>query len=288
MIRTKRTISWLIIATLTAPACQTGVRGGHYIAYDTSTARPIELKGMVQRMAGADVVFLGEEHDNDAGHNVQFWTTRMLHALRPGLILSMEMFEADVQEVLDAYLAGEIDEENFLANSRPWGNYREHYRPAVEWARANGVPVIAANIPRSLARSVSHGRVERVMGERHAPWGLNVNEPEYRSRFDEAMGEHGNSGTTDLDSWFAAQCIKDDRMAESIIGALEASDVDLPLVIHWCGRFHSDRDQGTVSRLLRRRPDLDVEVVSMSSGGRLSRELDHSERISGDFVVRVP
>ncbi|MAF64298.1 MAG: hypothetical protein CMJ84_01385 [Planctomycetes bacterium] len=288
MTLNQRTTSLLLLAVLTAPACQTGVRGGRYIAFDTATARPVELADMAERMAGADVVFLGEEHDNDVGHKVQFWTTRMLHAHRPGVILSMEMFEADVQETLDAYLAGEIDERTFLENSRPWGNYFEHYRPAVEWAKANGVPVVAANIPRPLARSVSRGHASRVVGDRHAPWGLTVDEPSYRARFEEAMGGHGDGADKSLDNWFAAQCIKDDRMAESIIDALEQYEDDDPLVVHWCGRFHSDRGEGTVSRMLRRRPGLDVKVVSMSSGERLGRTLEESERASGAYVIRVP
>ena len=35
----------------------------------------------------------------------------------------------DVQGVLDDYLAGRIDEAEFLSGSRPWQNYRTGYRP---------------------------------------------------------------------------------------------------------------------------------------------------------------
>ena len=69
--------------------------------------------------------------------------------------MSMEMFERDVQPVLDDYLAGRIPESAMLAKSRPWGNYRVGYREIVEFAKAKGYPVIAANIPRRLASSLA-------------------------------------------------------------------------------------------------------------------------------------
>ena len=37
-----------------------------------------------------------------------------MHARRQDIVLSMEMFERDVQGVLDDYLRGRIDEESFL------------------------------------------------------------------------------------------------------------------------------------------------------------------------------
>ena len=52
------------------------------------------------------------------------------------LVLSLEMFEADNQFVLNEYLAGRITEEEFLAKSRPWPRYKTDYRQLVEFAKA--------------------------------------------------------------------------------------------------------------------------------------------------------
>lgn len=71
------------------------------------------------------------------------------------MIVSLEMFERDVQPLLDQYLAGTISEANFLAGSRPWDRYTTDYRPMVELARVHGWPVVASNIPRPLASGVS-------------------------------------------------------------------------------------------------------------------------------------
>ena len=249
------------------------------------------LAGMVEELAAADVVFLGEEHDNDVGHRLQLETVRALHAVRPDLVLTLEQFEADVQRPLDLYLAGGLSEEEFLASSRPWPNYAEHYRPLIEYARACGIPVIAANVPRPEARRVAYEGLEVSEELPHAPWSVWVEEAEYADRFAAAMGRaHMAEDDDGLRNWFAAQCIKDDKMAESIVRAITAGRADggNPLVVHLCGRFHSDYGLGTASRVLRRRPTLDVRVVGMVSGPDLERELEGDELLIGDFVWRVP
>lgn len=249
--------------------------------------REVALSEAADALAACDVVFLGEEHDNDVGHALQLLLTELLLRRRGALALSLEMFERDVQGTLDRYLAGEIDEERFLAESRPWGNYAEHYRPAVELARSRGLPVLAANVPRDLARRVSARGLDAVEGEPHAAREVHLGDGPYRARFAEAItGGHPGFEPGKLDRWYAAQCLKDDTMAESIADFL--SRPRGPLVVHWCGSFHSDYGLGTVERLLMRRPDLRVGVVSMISGELDEKALEAFGRDLADYVLLVP
>lgn len=61
---------------------------------------------MIDRLARADVVFVGEQHDDPETHRAE---ADLLDAIgrrgRP-VVLSLEMFERDVQPVVDDYLAG--------------------------------------------------------------------------------------------------------------------------------------------------------------------------------------
>lgn len=288
--RSKRAAAALPLLLVLLASCRaSGERVDHRIyAGDGAEAA---FDAMIADLSEADVVFLGEEHDNDVGHRLQLETVRALHAARPELVISLEQFEADVQGVLDLYLAGGIDEAEFLERSRPWPNYAEHYRPVIEYARANGLEVVAANVPRPEARRVAYEGLG-VAGElEHAPWSTWVEEPEYAERFAAAMGRaHMAEEDEGLRNWFAAQCTKDDKMAESIARAVVAgrSAGGDPLVVHLCGRFHSDYRLGTASRLLRRLPTLDVRVVGMDSGGDLGRGLEGDELRLGDYVWRVP
>src|SRR6185437_372239 len=94
-----------------------------------------------------DVIFLGEWHDHPGNHLAEMALFRAIHQRAPRVALSMEQFERDVQPVLDDYMAGRIGEENLMSRGRAWSNYAESYRPLVEYAKENGLHVIAAEAP---------------------------------------------------------------------------------------------------------------------------------------------
>lgn len=247
----------------------------------TAPGPRVSLEDLVADVSTYDVVFLGEEHDNDVGHLQQLLILKMLHSEHPALVLSMEMFERDVQETLDDYLAGTIDEEEFLADSRPWGNYRTHYRPLVEYAKKHGLRVIAANVPRSLAGKVSSEGVEAVVGDPHAARQTSAPKDEYWTAFQAAMEGHGGVDETTIYRYYQSQCLKDDTMAEAIVDVIQASDPP-PFVVHVNGKFHSDARLGTAARVSWRMPSLRIAVVSMDT------ELNAFRTGEGAYLLRVP
>jgi uncharacterized iron-regulated protein len=253
---------------------------------DTASGASLTFDELADALSLYDVVFLGEEHDNDVIHRLQAELSEALVLRRGDVILSLEMFERDAQPALDEYLAGTIDEQAFLARSRPWPNYAEHYRPAIELAKREGLPVLAGNVPRPLAARVVREGPLRVLSAPYAPRYVLLPDGLYRARFDAIMGGHGGIEGVDPDDVFASQCIKDDAMAESIADALALHPG--ALVVHWCGCFHSDAHLGTVERLARRRPDLTIAVVTPTTGGDLGAPLTDEERANGDFVLRAP
>ena len=125
---------------------------------------PSSLEAVMAAMGDVDVVFVGETHNDPTAHMLQ---AELLKAafMRYGagnaagqprpVTLSMEMFERDVQYVVEEYLADLITEKQFLASSRPWQNYETDYRPLVEFARAHRLAVVAANAPRRYVNRVT-------------------------------------------------------------------------------------------------------------------------------------
>ncbi len=130
----------------------------------TSEGEPASLDDVMRAMAGVDAVLVGEIHTDPVGHWVEAELLRGAlelvqsgeesGALRP-LALSLEMFERDVQGILDEYLQDLITESQFTSSARPWEYYDEDYRAMVEMAKEKGVPVIAANAPRRYVNRVS-------------------------------------------------------------------------------------------------------------------------------------
>ena len=266
---------------------------GNATLLSTPDGTSVSLAEAADQLAEADVVFLGELHDNGLGHAVQLALTEALAERRGKIILSMEMLERDCQPTLDLYLRGALTESEFKGIARLWPNYDEHYRGAVEFCKAAGHPVLAANVYRPIASSVAREGLTTASGD---PWAArSVTAPadgEYRRRFNEVMGGHGDSmDHSALDRIFAAQCIKDDTMAESIVNALAAipEGSAAPQVVHWNGRFHSDFGLGTVERVQLRRPDLRVAVVSMvSRRPTRSEPLTNEELAQGQFLIVAP
>src|SRR5262245_14970879 len=141
--------SILLTAALGA-GCAVPVR----VVAPANLAADVPRERLAADLAAADVVVFGERHDATALHAEHLRILRELHAQRADLVVTMEMFERDVQPVLWQYLVGDIDESEFLARSRPWPNYGTDYRPIIEFARANRVEVLAANAPRATVARV--------------------------------------------------------------------------------------------------------------------------------------
>ncbi len=265
--------------------------------FDTRRRRFIDLETLISRIAkDPDVAFLGEFH-NDAGtHVLQAAVLEGVQRRREGkVVLALEMFERDVQPQVDDYLAGSIDETAFLAQSRPWPNYRTDYRPMVEFAKAQSWPVIAGNVPRRLAQIVSRRGLLALdsIPESDKPFIARENlcpRNAYWERFRETMGDmsgHGMQMSPDqLESmvWrtYEAQCVKDEAMAESIVAARTAHNT---LVIHANGAFHSDYRLGTAERVKRRDPRARQIVVSFAPIADLDAANGRERRKIGDYVV---
>lgn len=261
------------------------------------TAAEVSFDEAVQDLAGRDVVFLGEEHDSVPGHEMELKFVQALHKLRPDLVISMEMFERDVQGVLDDYLAGRISEEEFTKHARPWPHYAEHYRPIIEYAKKNNLDVIAGNVPRRIASDRAKGTLPAAADQVFVPRSTSAPEDAYWTNFQGAMGGHGMAGhgggghgddaAQTMRHFYAAQCLKDDAMAEAIADYLAKHAYRTPLVVHLCGKFHSDAGLGTVARLVDRAPLLQIGVVSMETliG---DAELDATEiRRRAHYIIKM-
>jgi uncharacterized iron-regulated protein len=264
--------------------------------YDSKRKRIIDFEAMAAALAKADIVFLGEQHDDPRTHQLEAAVLEGIARRRPEPgVLALEMFERDVQQPVDAYLARNIPEAEFLSGSRPWPNYRTDYRPLVEFARAHGWPVIAGNVPRRYASMVARGGLAALdtLPERaRALIATDIACPrdDYWKRFRETMGDMSGHGMQlspeqlEATVWrtYEAQCIKDETMAESVVAAFKAHGAP---VVHANGAFHSDYGLGTAARVKRRLPAAKVVVVSFVPVADLDTIDGKAMRKLGDYVV---
>ncbi|MGQ0766291.1 MAG: ChaN family lipoprotein [Gemmatimonadota bacterium] len=266
--------------------------------FDTRSRQFVNFGAMVDAAAGAEVVFFGEYHDDATAHVVEAALLAAVGERREKVVLSLEMFERDVQVSLDRWLRGDLSDSAFLAVSRPWPRYATDYRPLVEVARRKGWPVIASNVPRPIASAVGRSGlpVLDTLGTRRdlVAAAISCPEDEYYRRFLAAMPSHdaGTGGqATDAaakraanDRFYLAQCIKDETMAESIQRAAVAFGSG-SLVIHYNGAFHSDFRDGTASRVARRMPAARLLVISAVPVADLAAADGVAHAARADFIV---
>jgi len=273
-----------VFAFLFLVACEAAPR-----IVGTANETAVSVEAAAADLATADVVVLGEMHGVRGVHRVHWQLIEAMHSRRPEMVIAMEMFERDVQGILLKYLGGVIDEATFLADARPWPGYDTDYRWVIEFARSNGVVVLAANAPRKLARAVAQGGIEAVAGNPHVARATTAPEDSYWDAFVDAMQGHGNmSGPGSLQRFYAAQCLKDDTMAESIVDYLEEHRGSKPLAVLICGKMHSDYGRGAVARIRSRMPSLDIRVVSCETVDDIGANVYSSQRDIGDYVIVAP
>ena len=237
---------------------------------DGKTGARLSFEEFLDRLAKQDAVFLGETHIDETTHRVELGVYEGLLARRPQkVVLAMEMFERDVQPALDAYLAGTMEEPQFRAHARPWGNYDTAYRPLIERAKAEKAPVVASNFPAPLRRKLdqAEGKLESLTAEERAlaPAKLMANTPAYWRRVDNAIRGHaammGPKPAADDPRLTSTQSLWDNTMGESC--ALALAKHPGSTILHVNGGFHSEYWDGTARQLRLRNDKARIATVAI-------------------------
>jgi uncharacterized iron-regulated protein len=222
----------------------------------------LNLEQALEALLGYNVIFYGEEHDSRVAHERELALFAELSGRDESLVLALEMFERDVQDALNAYLEGSLPEDTFLELSRPWPNYKEDYRPLVEFAKDHGIPVIAANVPRRAAAGVAMADEISSDGmEKNSiclPKHIHLDSEEYYERFVALLNKMPPSAPMrqlNAKALYKAQVLKDAVMAASLEPFLARR------ILFCCGRFHAGYHLGIPYQLQKNHPELKLAVV---------------------------
>ena len=259
-----------------------------------------DLEALLADAAGADVVFVGEDHDDANTHRLERVLLEGLARRRGDIVLALEMFERDVQEPFDHFQMGHVDEADFLREARPWDRYATFYKPLVDFAIDHRWPVVAANVPRAIAAEVAASGLDvlaKKSPEEQAWFARERQCPlqgDFFKRFREAMSDHDSpsakpsSSEQAMDRYYFAQCLKDETMGESIAQAYAGLAIGgkRPLVVSINGDFHTDFRGGLVERTARRLPDKRLVIVTIQAVRDVDRPTSTSEdRKRADYII---
>lgn len=254
----------------------------------TGAGVPVDYPQMLKILAQSDLVFFGELHNNPISHWLQLEVTKDLYEVKKSdLVLAAEMFESDNQVIMDEYLQGLISQSRFEAECRLWPNYKNDYKPLVEFAKEHKLKFVSSNVPRryaSLVSSKGFEGLDSLSGEALAfiaplPFDYDPEVPCYKSMME--MGGQGMPAhvTANLPK---AQALKDVTMAFFTLKEFTTGK----LILHYNGAYHSQNHEGIIWYVNKMVPGLDIQVIHTVSQKDVY-SLEDVNKGLGDYILVV-
>ncbi|PLX87069.1 MAG: hypothetical protein C0618_07615 [Desulfuromonas sp.] len=231
-------------------------RVGDTIHLPTGLAASAET--MYSHAQQAQIIYVGETHDNPASHQLQLEILAHLQEAAPGNIsLAMEMFTPEQQAALDHWSNGELSEKEFIKDVQWYQNWQidfDYYRPLLTFARDNRIPVIGLNAPKDLVRAIGRAPVDQQPEEI-----LNrLPEFDFADPYQQAMtkaiyGDHPVSSPM-KEGFLRIQTLWDETMAETLATYLSSDEGQGRQVMVIAGGNHVSYGFGIPRRVFRRLP----------------------------------
>lgn len=188
----------------------------------------LDFEALAARLAQKRVVMIGEVHDRYDHHLNQLELICRLHRRHPDLAIGLEFFQQPFQDPLDAYLERHIDTREMLVKTEYYNRWQFDYRlyaPILEFAREQGIPVVALNAPQEISSKVAREGISALSDAERAqlPAQLDHNNlPGYRKRLRAVFEQHPEIQHMSFDKFVEAQLLWDETMAERAARYLKA------------------------------------------------------------------
>jgi len=249
------------------------------------------LKNIINEIGNEKIIYVGESHNNLNHHLNQLRVVKALHKKGLKVAIGMEMFQQQFQKEIDDYIAGKTDLNGFLKQTQYFKRWKfdyNLYKPIIDYAKQNQLPIIALNIDRNITKKVSkNGLLYLSQKERKLlPKQIDQSNLEYKSRLSTIFTQHYKDGNKtklhqpstvsdqlNTDFYYQSQLIWDEIMAQNIDDFIQKNPVYVIVVI--AGSGHIQGHSGIPSRVYRRN-GLPYKVILN----------DTYSRKTGDIVLR--
>ncbi len=121
----------------------------------------IDREAFIEEISNLDVIIIGESHQSNRHHRFQLEIIEALQSTNVDLAVGFEMFKDESQGSLDLWIAGGIPKDTFKKVyyenwQAPWSKYEK----ILLYIRKHGIPAIALNLPRDIAREALSKKVK--------------------------------------------------------------------------------------------------------------------------------
>ncbi|MEO1695378.1 MAG: ChaN family lipoprotein [Pseudomonadota bacterium] len=276
--RARRTIQQLTIAVLIACAIITSPAAPVAATAPTKATVCGLTADETRAFRAADIVLIGEIHDNPAHHTKQaclvdaFATSKATDApdaaTTPTLV--WEHIDATQAPALTAYLNTANPTAAGLANAVGWQKTGwpswDMFAPIAEAALQNKLPMASGDAPRTQVRAVARGGLKALASDTIARIGLDsaLPAPLQRDLLDELAASH--CGLIPAEAFVTmadAQRYRDASLADALVTAMRKSGSAILVA----GNGHVRSDRGVPWHLKRMAPNAEVFVVAQAETG---------------------
>lgn len=228
---------------------------------------------LLQRLAVAPKVLVGERHDNPDHHALQLWLLRALASQRPQGSLLLEMLTPNQQPRVDqvraALQAGQAPKDVLAELDWQAGWAWSLYGPLVQHALRQPYPLLTANLERREIMQI-YTQVPLLKGE------ASTAQPVQEALRQQIAQSHCNLlPHSQLPAMLAVQQQRDRRMAEALLAAPAPS-------LLFAGAFHVRRDLGVPLHLQDLQADQGLQVLILAGVG------SEVSAASADYVWYTP
>jgi len=289
-------IAVFFLITFYYPSLSAQITEKNYKIYSVKLAKEVSINDIVEDMKAYDVLFYGEEHNDSVTHFLEHKILESLFAKYSNAVtLSMEMFERDVQPIMNEYLTSEIKEKSFKKDARAWGNYRD-YKPMIEFCKKNKLDVVCANAAGRYSNLAGRKGQKALMAlpkeskKYFAPLPYDTASGKY---YDKLMGLSHDAADTSKKapplkgmggfSLIMAQSLWDATMAYSISEYLKTNKTKKVFQVN--GRFHSDEGFAAVTQLKKYNPKTKILIISSASDDSFPNIDWNIHKQLGDYII---
>lgn len=256
--------------------------------HDTASGRNLAFADAIDKLAKADIVLLGEQHDNPEHHRLQADIAHALAARGRRLVIAFEMIDGSQQALLDGFLASRPHHAAGLGDLLGWAQsgwldwalYRPIADAALTQADPPARPIRTANLPIAMARDIARnglaaGGLDDGLAETLRK--ASARDPAVLAAHARDIGDShcGMLPERALAPFALAQYARDAVMADSILAARDDSPEVLVLLI--AGNGHVRRDVGVPLHAARLQPALKVLSVGLVE--------DEAPRVGAPFDI---
>lgn len=252
-------------------------------------AKSATLPELMTKLRSERLIYVGETHTAFADHLLQLEVLRRMAAQPEGLAVGVEWFQSRFQPVLDDFLAGNIGEAELLRRTEYYDRWRfdyRLYRPIIQFAKEQGIPIIALNASRELTSEIQRVGISALAEDmkQQLPDGYDFEDKDYEGQLREMFELHQRDDAQ-FQRFLEVQLTWDESMAQRVSDYLKANPQGRILVL--AGKGHVSGRSGIPNRVTRRTGIQGTTIATFNPASRIFNSADFLV-LANDQVLPPP